>query len=103
MQARFCQARSKQRHTAREQLAELIRIYYPFHPRAGFEVEVLGRSTLGAEDFLIVRQPDGTRAYLPQWMTLPSAGDVPTPSPARLPMSALLALRQELDVVLSSS
>ena len=27
----------------------------------------------------IIRQPDGTRAHLPQWMTLSSAGDVPTP------------------------
>ncbi|MBS0329871.1 MAG: hypothetical protein JSR30_08470, partial [Proteobacteria bacterium] len=95
--------RAKQSHTAREQLVELVRINYPFHPRAGHEVEVLGRSRHGTEDFLIVRQPDGTRAHLPQWMTLPTAGDVPTHSPPRLLLRCLLALRRELDAVLSSS
>ncbi|MBK9574740.1 MAG: hypothetical protein IPO43_19535 [Rhodoferax sp.] len=69
----------------------------------GQEVEVLGRSRLGTDDFLIIRQPDGTRAHLPEWMTLPSAGDVPTHSPPRLLLSALRALRRELDTVLSSS
>ena len=44
----------------------------------------MGRSTHGGEAFLIVRQADGTRAHLPQWMTLPTAGDVPTHSPPRM-------------------
>ena len=94
--------RSKQRHSAREQLIELVRIHYPFHPRVGLEVEVLGRSRLGENDFLIIRQPDGTRAHLPQWMTLPSAACVAMHSPPHISSSALRALRLELDAVLSS-
>ena len=95
--------RARQSHSAREQRVELVRVNYPFHPRVGQEIEVLGRSMLGTDDFLIIRQPDGTRAHLPQWMTLPSAGDVPTHSPPRLLLSALRALRRELDAVLSLS
>jgi len=76
---------------------------YPFHARAGHEVEVPGRSRHGTEDFLSIRQPDGTRAHLPQWTTLPTAGDVPTHAPPRLLLSCPLALRRELDAVLSSS
>jgi len=44
----------------------LVRSHYPLHPRAGHEVEVLGRSRLGPEDFFIVRQPDGTSATFDQ-------------------------------------
>ncbi|AGU47875.1 hypothetical protein VAPA_1c07510 [Variovorax paradoxus B4] len=36
-------------HTAREQLAELVRIHYPYHPRVGLDAEVLGRSRSGEE------------------------------------------------------
>ena len=72
-----CPRRAKQRHTAQEQLVELVQIYYPYHPRKGAEVEVLGRSRLGDEDFLIIRQPDGTPAHIPRWITLPSAAHVP--------------------------
>ncbi|SCC91761.1 conserved hypothetical protein [Thiomonas sp. X19] len=64
---------------------------------------MLGRVRHGTEDFLIVRQPDGTRAHLPQWMTLPAAGDVPTHWPPRMLLRCLLALRGELDAVLCSS
>ena len=64
---------------------------------------MLGRSRHGTDDFLIVRQPDGTRAHLPRWMTLPSAGDVPTHWPPRLSLCSLRALRRELDAAVSSS
>ena len=97
-----CRRPAKQLHTAREQLAELVCIHYPYHPRAGAEVEVLGRSQWGHDDFLIIRQPDGTRAHIPQWMTLASAASVSKPPLPRIPLMALHALRRDLDVVLSS-
>jgi len=64
---------------------------------------VLGRCRQGDVDYLIVRQPDDTQAHLPKWMTLPEAAAqaaivaVATPS-----LEALLALRRELDVALST-
>ncbi|MFY7916999.1 MAG: hypothetical protein ACOVPA_20300 [Rubrivivax sp.] len=61
---------------------------------------MLGRSRLGVDDFLIIRQPDGTRAHVPQWMTLPSAGDVSMHAPARLSLAALRAMRLEVDAAL---
>ena len=64
---------------------------------------MLGQSRHGPDHYLIIRQPDGTRAHLPQWMTLPTAVDVPTQWPPRQLLSSLLALRRELDAVLSSS
>ena len=48
-------------HGAREQRVELVCVNYPFHPRMGEEVEVLGRSRHSRDDYLIIRQPDGTR------------------------------------------
>ena len=99
----FCRSPSKQSHSAREQRSERARIYYSFHPQVGHEVEVLGRSRLDSGDFLIIQQPDGTRAHVPQWMTQPEAGHMPMHSPPRLSLSSLRELRLVLDAVLSSS
>ena len=97
-----CRSPSNQRHSAREQVAELAQIHYPYHPRAAQEVEVLSRSRLDVDDFLIIRQPDGTRAHVPQWMTCPAAEDVAMPAAARLSLTALRAMRREVDAVLCS-
>ena len=50
-----------------------MQILYPFHPRRGHTVGVLGRKLHGGEKHFIVRQPDGTLMLLPAWMTRPDA------------------------------
>ena len=82
----------------------MLRIFYPYHPRAGEEVVVVGRCRQGDVDYLIVRQPDHTRAHLPKWMTLPeSVAGAAIVKAATPSLKALLSLRRELDVVLSST
>ena len=44
-------------------------IRYGFHPRCGETVIVTGRNRHGDEVALTIRQPDGTLAQLPIWMT----------------------------------
>ncbi|MBV9827826.1 MAG: hypothetical protein JO001_19515 [Alphaproteobacteria bacterium] len=69
----FCRCRSKQRHTAGCPVSE-VRITYPFHPRSGEVVAVVGvKRHAGAEHF-VIWQPDRTLALLPAWMTDTSRG-----------------------------
>jgi hypothetical protein len=44
-------------------------IRYGFHPRCGESVVVTGRCRHGDADALTIRQPDGSLAQLPVWMT----------------------------------
>jgi hypothetical protein len=46
-----------------------VRIFYPFHPRAGQMVQVEHRKRFAGEDHLVVVQPDGTLALIPAWMS----------------------------------
>ena len=46
-----------------------VRIFYPFHPRAGHMVQVEHRKRLAGEDHLLVVQPDDTLALIPAWMS----------------------------------
>ena len=62
---------------------------------------VVGEVCLGDERFLIVVQPDGTRAQIPEWMALPSAASFPVHAPPRISLQGMAALRIELDAVLS--
>src|SRR3954470_14790170 len=63
-----CRASGKQQHNARYQFGEAV-IRYSFHPRCGETVIVTGRNRRGDEVALTVRQPDGTLAQMPIWMT----------------------------------
>ena len=57
---------------------------------------VMGRRRQGAVNYLIVRQPDDTQAYLPEWMTMPeSVAQASIVEMATLSLEALLALRRE--------
>jgi hypothetical protein len=65
-------------------------------------VAVTGRNSFRELALLIIRQPDGTLAQLPEWMTHPEAGSLAigcdTP---RLSLPALVGLRATLDTALA--
>ena len=73
---------------------KLRTVHYRFHPRAGEEVEVVRRHE---RKYLVVRQPDGTLAYLPEWMTSPRAASFEVREVPALPREALSALRAAID------
>jgi hypothetical protein len=86
----------KQRDTAHYQPGEAI-IRYGFHPRCGETVIITGRNRHGDEVALIVRQPDGTLAHLPIWMTEDRAAAMTVTKTPRLTLECLRELRLELD------
>jgi hypothetical protein len=87
---------AKQRHNAHYQSGEAI-IRYRFHPRCGETVIVRGRNRHGEEVALTVRQPDGTLAQLPIWMTEDHAAAMMVTQIPRLSLACLRELRLELD------
>src|SRR6516165_9476372 len=66
---------SKQRQTARQQLIE-VRITYPFQPRCGASVPVFRRFAYRGVDLVVIPQPDGSIACIPEWMTHKQAGQI---------------------------
>ena len=90
----------QQLHNARYQSGETI-IRYRFHPRFGETVIVTGRNRHGDDVALTIRQPDGTLAQLPIWMTEDRAEAMMVTEIPRLPLAYLRELRLELDACLS--
>ena len=91
---------ARQLHNAHNQLRETI-IRYRFHPRYGQTVIVTGRNRRGNDVAVTIRQPDGTLAQLPIWMTEDSAEAMAVTEIPRLPLVHLRELRLELDTCLS--
>lgn len=89
----------QQLHNARYQSGETI-IRYRFHPRYGETVIVAGRNRHGDDVALTIRQPDGTLAQLPIWMTEDWAEAMMVTEIPRLPLAYLRELRLELDACL---
>ena len=77
-------------------------IRYRFHPRYGQTVIVTSRNRRGNDVAVTIRQPDGTLAQLPIWMTEDSAEAMVVTEIPRLPLAHLRELRLELDTCLSS-
>ena len=50
---------------------------------------------------LVIEQPDGTMALVPEWMTRPAAAAVEIREAPRFPLAELRALRQVVVAVLS--
>ena len=86
----------QQLHNARYQSGETI-IRYRFHPRYGEAVVVAGHNRHGDEVALLIRQPEGTLAQLPIWMTENQAEAMIVTEHPRLPLANLFELRRELD------
>ena len=76
-------------------------IRYRFHPRYGQTVIVTSRIRRGNDVAVTIRQPDGTLAHLPIWMTEDSAEAMAVTEIPRLPLAHLRELRLELDTCLS--
>jgi len=87
---------AKQRHTAHYQPGEAT-IRYSFHPRCGAVIIAVGCTRHGDELTLIIRQPDGTLAQLPIWMTEDRAAEMTVTDIPRLSLACLRDLRSELD------
>src|SRR5690242_14726879 len=96
MPARTCRCRSNQRHNAGCPAYE-VRIFYPFHPRAGQMVQVEHRKRFAGEDHLVVVQPDGTLALIPTWMSEEAAGSMVITGSPCLSVERLVELRARLD------
>jgi hypothetical protein len=79
-----CRFRAKQRHTAGCPAFE-VRITYPFHPRSGETVAVVGSRRHAGAEHLIIRQPDRSLALLLAWMTEAGASPRPLLSYPRFP------------------
>src|ERR1700758_2933999 len=88
--------RAKQRHTAHYQPGAAT-IRSSFHPRCGAAIIVVGCRRHGDEVALIIRQPDGTLAQLPIWMTEDRAAAMTVTELPRLSLASLRGLRSALD------
>src|SRR3954471_11481458 len=95
-------ATANQRHTAGCPAFE-VRITYPFHPRSGEMVAVVGSKRHAGADHLVIRQPDRTLALLPVWMTGPAAASHQLVSSPRLSIESLAEVRALVDALLASS
>src|SRR3954463_15263946 len=94
-------ASSKQRHTAGCPAAE-VRILYPFHPRSGEVVTVIGAKRHAGTVHFTIRQPDRTLALLPAWMTDASRGAAALVASPRLSIERLRDLRTLFDALMAS-
>jgi hypothetical protein len=83
-------ALAKQRHNAHYQPGEAT-IRYSFHPRCGEAVIATGCHRHGDEVALMIRQPDGTLAQLPSWMTEDRAAEMMV---TEIPRVSLVTLRK---------
>lgn len=71
----------------------LAKVYYPYHPRSGEDIHVVGiRSHRGEHCYLAAVQK-GKRELVPEWMTRPGSGNIHIVATPRLEVSALRHLR----------
>ena len=80
-----------------------MRIFYPFHPRAGHMVQVEHRKRFAGEDHLVVVQPDDTLALIPAWMSEETVRSTAITGSPCLSVDRLVELRVRLDALLASS
>src|SRR5271157_1018406 len=90
---------SKQRQTARQQSIE-GQIYYPFHPRCGDTVLILRRYAYRGVELVVIPQPDGSVACIPEWMTEQPAAHFKFSAEPRFSLEILRSLRAEIDALL---
>jgi hypothetical protein len=79
-----------------------VRVRYAFHPRSGEEIIVVGRQRYSGEPAYVGRQPDGSRALVPIWMTEEPAAAMAIVDVPRFPLACLRDLRHEIDACLKS-
>ena len=69
----------------------MVRIFYPFHPHAGSDLQVISRSRR-MDGTLTVRGGDALDLKVPCWMLLPAAGEVVQSDNPTVDIAALRAL-----------
>src|SRR4051794_13977544 len=94
-------ATANQRHTAGCPAFE-VRISYPFHPRSGEMVAVVGSNRHAGADHLVIRPPDRPLAILPVGMPAPAAASHQLVPPPRLSIESLAEFRALVDALLPS-
>src|SRR5262249_31057575 len=79
-----------------------VLVTYPFHPRSGELVIVVGSKRHAGAEHFVIQQPDRTLALLPAWMTEPGRAATPLLALPRLPVERLADLRALLDELMAS-
>ena len=98
----FCRRHRDQQHTARYPDIE-VRICYPFHPRFGETVLIVGRQRQSGMEHLTILQPDKTVCLIPAWMTKAAAASASLTDTPALSLESLLAVRVFVDGLLNSA
>jgi hypothetical protein len=74
-----------------------VAIYYRFHPHFGKTLTATKRQSYRGEAVYLIQLQEGPLAYLPVWMTEPTAAAYTISSEPCLPLEALAELRRLLD------
>ena len=73
---------------------------YPFHPRCGETVLVQRRFAYRGVDLVVIPQPDGSVACIPEWMTHERAARCKLSGEPQFSLENLRSLRAEIDALL---
>src|SRR5258708_20313253 len=74
---------------------------YPFHPRYGETVLVQRRFAYRGVDLVVIPQPDGSVACIPEWMTHERAARFKLSAEPQFSLENLRSLRVEIDALLA--
>ncbi len=74
---------------------------YPFHPRCGETVLIQRRYTYRGIDLVVIPQPDGSVACMPEWMTNESSARFTICAEPNFSLEILRSLRAEIDALLA--
>ena len=74
---------------------------YPFHPRCGERVLVQRRFAYRGVDLVVIPQPDGSIACIPEWMTHERAARFKLATVPQFSLENLSMLRIEIDALLA--
>ena len=76
------------------QNAFVATVNYPYHPRIGEEIQVVGIRSHRRERCCVIAKPDGHRELIPDWMINPHCAEISIVLLPRLDVSALRSLRR---------
>ena len=80
----------------------VTRVYYPYHPRAGEDIYVVGIRSHRDERCYVIALHDGRHELIPAWMTHPDLRDISLVSIPSLSIGALHSLRLLIDSAIPS-
>ena len=76
------------------------RIHYPFHPRCGETVLIIGRFAYRGTELVVIPQPDNSIACIPAWMTQQSAAQYRLCAEPQFSLEVLRSLRADINALL---